>query len=131
MPPAGALPSPQPAPLNFRKHRCQVIARCELQEKHYSLGESDYVKLFQRMDSTLLRDVIRQRIQDGRLPRTPLIELGHGQGIGQACDACGSVIAKTHRMTVRISADDWRTLRFHGDCFQVWDTEKRTNGRGA
>ena len=83
------------------------------------------------MHPTLLRDVIRQRIQDGRLPRTLLIELGHGQGIGQACDACGSIIAHNQRMTVRMSADDWRTLRFHDDCFQMWDTEKHTNGRGA
>ena len=89
------------------------------------------MKLFQRMDPTLLRELIRQRIQDGRLPRTPLIELGHGQGIGQACDACGSIIAQNQRMTVRMSADDWRTLRFHDDCFQMWDTEKHTNGRGA
>ena len=82
------------------------------------------MKLFQRMDPTLLRELIRQRIQDGRLPRTPLIELGHGQGIGQACDACGSIIAQNQRMTVRMSADDWRTLRLHDDCFQMWDIEK-------
>jgi len=83
------------------------------------------------MDPTLLRDVIRQRLNDGRLPRTPLIELGHGQGIGQACAACGSIIAMNHRMTVRMSAEDWRTLRLHDNCFRMWDTEKHTIGRGA
>jgi len=83
------------------------------------------------MDPTFLRDLIRQRIHDGRLPRTPLIELGHGHGIGKACDGCGSAIAKNQRMTVRMSADDWRTLRFHVDCIQISDTEKHTNGRGA
>ena len=87
------------------------------------------MKLFQRMDPSLLREVIRQRIQDGRLPRTPLIELGHGRGVGQACDACGSIIEKKQRMTVRMSADDWRTLRFHDECFQIWDMERDTNGR--
>jgi len=83
------------------------------------------------MDPTLLREVIRQRIQDGRLPRTRLIELGHGHGIGEVCDGCGSTITRDERMTVRISADDWRTLRFHDECFQMWATEKHTNGRGA
>ena len=97
-------------------------------ERHYSIGESDYVNVFGRMEPSFLREVIRQRIQDGRLPRTPLIEVGHGQGIGQACDACGSIIAKNQRMTVRMSADDWGTLRFHDECFQIWDTERNTNG---
>jgi hypothetical protein len=105
-------------------HLHQVITRCGFRETPYSAGNLNYVKLFQRMDLPLLRQVIRQRIQDGRLPRTPLIELGHGLGIRQACDACGSIIAKNQRMTVRISADDWRTLRLHDDCFQIWDTER-------
>ena len=83
------------------------------------------------MDTTLLRDVIRQRLNDGRLPRTPLIELGHGFGIGIPCDACGSTIARNQKMTVRISADDWRTVRLHEHCFQLWDSEKETNGRGT
>jgi hypothetical protein len=89
------------------------------------------------MDPTVLRDLIRQRLNDGRLPRTPLIELGHGHGIGQDCDACGATIAWNQRMTVRICADDWRTLRFHDDCFQLWDTEqlwdaeKHKNARGT
>jgi hypothetical protein len=89
------------------------------------------VMLLLGMEPTLLQEVIRQRIYDGRLPRNHLIELGHGQGIGQACDACGSIIARTQRMTVRMSADDWRTLRLHDACFQIWATEKHTNGRRA
>ena len=93
--------------------------------------ECDCVKLFQSMDETLLRDLIRQRLNDGRLPRTLLIELGHGHGIGKTCDGCGSTIAWSERMTVRISVDDWRTLRLHEDCFEVWDTEKHTDGRRA
>ncbi len=100
--------------------------------KHYFVGESDYVKLFHSMnDPTLLRELIRQRLNDGRLPRTLLIELGHGHGIGKDCDGCGSAIAWNERMTVRMSAEDWRTLRLHQDCFEVWDTEQHTNGRGA
>jgi len=30
-----------------------------------------------------------------------------------------------------MSADDWRTLRLHDACFQIWATEKHTNGRLA
>ena len=109
----------------------QVIARSPPRGKHYFVAKRDCVKLFQSMDETLLRDLIRQRLNDGRLPRTLLIELGHGHGIGKTCDGCGSTIAWSERMTVRISADDWRTLRLHEDCFEVWDTEKHTDGRRA
>jgi hypothetical protein len=81
------------------------------------------------MDPILLRHLIRQRIQDGRLPRTPLLEIGHGRGIGKSCEGCGSTIAWNERMTVRISAEDWRTLQLHADCFEIWDSELRTNAR--
>ena len=108
-----------------------MITLCARRERHYFIGDGDYAKLFHSMDPTLLRDVIRQRIEDGRLPRTPLIELGRGQGIGQGCDACGSIIAQNQKMTVRMSADDWRTLRLHDDCFQIWDTQKHANARGV
>ena len=83
------------------------------------------------MDPNVLRDLIRQRIHDGRLPRTPLIELGHGYGIGKNCDGCGSIIELNQTMTVRMSGDDWRTVRLHDDCFQIWNTEIHTNGRRA
>jgi hypothetical protein len=83
------------------------------------------------MDPMVLRDLIRQRIHDGRLPRVELIELGQGYGIGQACDGCGSIVAWNQRMTVRMSRADWRTIRLHDDCFQVWDAERDTNGRGT
>ena len=79
------------------------------------------------MDLIVLRDLIRQRIHDGRLPRVELIELGHGYGAGQDCDACGSIIGWNQKMTVRISKHDWRTVRLHEDCFQVWEAERDTN----
>jgi hypothetical protein len=79
---------------------------------------------FVRMDAEVRRQVIRYRIQDGRLPRNPTIELGHGQGIGQDCDGCGETIATDQRMTVRICADDWRTIRLHDGCFPIWDAER-------
>jgi hypothetical protein len=81
------------------------------------------------MNDVVIRMLIRQRLHDGRLPRDRVIELGYGSGIGQQCDGCGATIERDQRMTVRISADDWRTLRLHEDCFQIWDAERAaTNG---
>jgi hypothetical protein len=84
------------------------------------------------MNDDVTRLLIRQRLHDGRLPRARVIELGYGSGIGQECDGCGAPIEPDQRMTVRMSADDWRTLRLHGQCFQIWDAERLAmNGEGT
>jgi hypothetical protein len=83
------------------------------------------------MNDDVVRQLIRQRIHDGRLPRDRVIELGYGSGVGQECDGCGTAIEPDQRMTVRICAGDWKTIRLHDDCFQIWDTERSLNGRAA
>jgi hypothetical protein len=77
------------------------------------------------MDAGVRRQLIKQRIQQGSLPRDHLIELGHGLGVGLACDGCGETIASDERMTVRIATSDWGTMRLHDECFQIWDIERR------
>jgi hypothetical protein len=109
--------------------RYRVITYATYREKHYSIGETDHAMLACSMDPNVVRDLIRQRILDGRLPRTPLIELGYGHGIRKICDGCGAIIEMNQTMTVRMSGDDWRTVRLHDDCFQIWDTEIHTNGQ--
>ena len=78
------------------------------------------------MDTEVVRRVIRQRLEEGRLPHGQMMELGSGQGIGQLCDGCGESITWRQRMTVRICRDDWRAVRLHGDCFEIWETERQT-----
>jgi hypothetical protein len=77
------------------------------------------------MDADVARRVIRQRLEEGRLPHGQMMELGYGQGIGQLCDGCGESITWHQRMTVRICRADWRTVRLHGDCFEIWDAERQ------
>jgi len=76
------------------------------------------------MDADALRQLIRQRIQDGRLPRDDTLELAHGHGIGQVCDGCGAEIARDQSMTVRIDRTNYRTIRLHDECFRIWDAER-------
>jgi hypothetical protein len=73
-----------------------------------------------------VRQLIRHRIDNGRLPRDHTIELWHGDGygFGQTCDGCGLTITTADRMSL-LCADAWRALRFHADCFQVWDAERQ------
>jgi hypothetical protein len=78
------------------------------------------------MAPDVVRQLIRHRIEDGSLPRDRTIELWHGGGYGfsQTCDGCGLTITTADRMSL-LCADDWRALRFHADCFQVWDAERQ------
>lgn len=71
-----------------------------------------------------MRQVIRERIKDGRLPRGPLTELGFGHGVGQFCDGCGEAITRNQRTTLRVSTGGWKTFRLHDECFQIWDAER-------
>src|SRR5439155_1711844 len=59
------------------------------------------------MDSELTRQLIRLRLQDGRLPRDRAVELGFGPGSGQACDGCGAAITAHQTMTLRLETADW------------------------
>ena len=76
------------------------------------------------MTSDLARQHIRQRLRDGRLPRDHTVELWRGHGFGQPCDACGTPIPTTDLMCL-LCADDWRAIRLHECCFELWDDERR------
>ena len=73
----------------------------------------------------LVRQLIRWRLVDGRLPRHRTVELSHSRGFGQMCDGCGQIINTTDWMRL-ICADDWNVVRLHEDCFVLWEREKRT-----
>jgi len=69
-----------------------------------------------------VRQLIRQRLGAGVLPREHTIELWHGPGFGQMCDACGAPIGHADGMRL-MCAENWRAVRLHDDCFAVWDEE--------
>jgi hypothetical protein len=76
------------------------------------------------MDATLARQLIQRRLWDGRLPHEYSAELSLGPGTGDRCDGCGFTISRYQLMTVRIDAQDWREMRFHRECFEIWDEER-------
>jgi RNase P subunit RPR2 len=77
------------------------------------------------MDATLIRQLIQRRLWDGRLPHENSVELSCGPGTRQTCDGCGTPILPRETMTVRVDAEDWREMRFHLECFEIWDDERR------
>jgi hypothetical protein len=82
------------------------------------------------MTPDVVRQLIRDRIENGSLPRDRTIELWHGSGFGQTCDGCGLAIAITDSMCL-ICADDWRAIRLHKDCLVLWEEERRTRMPGS
>jgi hypothetical protein len=75
------------------------------------------------MSDDIVRQLIRQRVNDGRLPRSRMVELGPASGGGRECDGCGAAFEADHRLTVRMAVEDWRTVRLHDDCFRIWEAE--------
>src|SRR3989442_13980093 len=59
------------------------------------------------MDSQVTWQLIRLRLQDGRLPPDRAVELSFAPGSGQVCDT-----------------EDWCEMRFHDECFHIWDDER-------
>jgi len=71
-----------------------------------------------------LKELIRDRIKCGYLPREHTIELWQGgASFGHVCDACGAAIASNDPMGL-LCGDNWSLIRFHLDCFKVWAFER-------
>jgi hypothetical protein len=73
-----------------------------------------------------LRRLIRQKIQDGRLPRGRLPSAITGRpGDGSRCAACDEIITKSIVMilvplTAGPSSRAEEVVPLHGECFQIW-----------
>jgi hypothetical protein len=75
--------------------------------------------------SESLRDTIRARLREGVLRSDAALRTWFGQGQHHPCVACDRTIHATDR---ECEADftDGLTLRFHRECFYVWDDERQT-----
>lgn len=77
-------------------------------------------------DDESLLILIRQKLQDGRLPRNSAARVWGGPGNGQTCHACGDNITKD-QMGIEgfpSAVAGERPLRLHAYCFQIWQAEK-------
>lgn len=55
-------------------------------------------------------------------------------GDDQPCDACDVPITRGETFVLAIVSLEWRSVRFHIDCYRAWDAERQTlfsdNGGG-
>jgi hypothetical protein len=85
------------------------------------LGEGTVV------DPQTIRLLIRAKLQEGRLPRDSTSPTTFGRpGDGRKCDACEeSITPRSLMMEVYLLTDDTTPVRLHGDCYIVWNDERR------
>jgi hypothetical protein len=75
-----------------------------------------------------LRQLIREKLADGRLPHDSIPRTWGGAGNNETCVACDLPIAKNQFAMERLDATS-NGILFHVQCFCYWDTERRPLGR--
>ena len=77
-------------------------------------------------DPEALRLLVRQKLTDGRLPRTYIPRTWGGAGNGKPCGVCEQIIRKPQMMIEAATVDDGEPdLSFHVPCFYFWETERK------
>ena len=75
-----------------------------------------------------LTDLIRQKLDDGTLPRDEPAKAWEAYGSLLPCDACGTrVLRRQIEYSFTIGS---KFFRFHAPCYEVWGTERRRQGAG-
>jgi hypothetical protein len=74
-----------------------------------------------------LRLLIRQKVQDARLPYVGITRLQGSPSAGERCDAC-EVILSQEQLVLEATTLNRRLLMLHVRCYQIWEEERQTGG---
>jgi hypothetical protein len=79
------------------------------------------------METAALRIIIRQKLQDGRLPYDGMPRFWGGLADGEMCDACDALIGKEQLVMEGIAStfSNKKAIQLHVRCFHIWDHERR------
>jgi hypothetical protein len=78
------------------------------------------------MNAEAIRDLIRTKLQTGRLPRDGTARAFGRPGNWQKCAACESTMAKPLlMMEIYPQTGERNCLRLHGACYTLWKEERR------
>jgi hypothetical protein len=75
------------------------------------------------MSAASVRQLLRDKIADGRLPRNPAGAVSATNGTGQTCDACSTPVSHGEVLH-KISLAGFKQIRFHATCFATWRDER-------
>ena len=71
-----------------------------------------------------LRLLIREKLQDGRLPHERISRVQSGPADGEKCDACEKLITMAQFVVTGITLVGRGSIQLHVQCFQLWDDER-------
>ena len=74
------------------------------------------------MDEEVLRNVIRRKLADGRLPSGGVCTAKAGRKQAEQCAACSDDIAPSQTVVEIVDSKD-RLVALHTDCFAIWNIE--------
>lgn len=83
------------------------------------------------MEPNAIRALIREKLEDGRLPHNSMPRFWGGPADGEICDACDQPITKKQLVMEGIASTlsdrpkEKKPIQFHVSCFQIWDAERR------
>ena len=77
------------------------------------------------MELEAIRVLIRAKMQDGRLPRDSNPRAFGRPGNWQKCAACEETMHKALLMMEVYPLTNEKVVRFHGDCYTLWNEERR------
>jgi len=76
------------------------------------------------MNDANVRQLVRDKIADGRLPRSPAGAVSATNGTGQECDACSTPVSHDD-VLYRLAHEGFTQLRVHATCFAIWRDERK------
>jgi hypothetical protein len=79
------------------------------------------------MDPESIRLLIRDKLDDGRLPHDSVTKAWGGPSDGEVCSVCDTVLA-VNQLVMEGTTQGRRQLQFHVRCFEIWEDERRTPG---
>jgi hypothetical protein len=71
-----------------------------------------------------LRLLIREKLQDGRLPHERISRVQSRPADGEKCDVCEGRITMAQFVVTGTILAGRGSIQLHVDCFQVWDDER-------
>lgn len=76
------------------------------------------------MDVEALRLLIREKLQDGRLPHELISRVQSRPADGHKCDACEKLITMAQFVVTGITLSGRVSIQLHVRCFQICDDER-------
>jgi hypothetical protein len=76
------------------------------------------------MEAKAINDLIRTKLQAGCLPRDSTPRAFERPGNWQKCSTCDETMAKALLMMDVYPLTNGKVIRFHGDCYTLWNEER-------